>query len=180
MSKMTYENWMAHAEARRQRVRDEQVKSGRGELALPYVEAQETVRILGPALIRAGLDISIEEKRSMWNPDGPLSHAYRAWHRATSELHRHREAMNEEPSLHKQMGKHAIVERAKVRAWDWTPKIVTRPYLSFGVTTSDYFGSVTMRLTATMRLDPDTNKIVKPESSDFRWAEKKKSTCRFR
>lgn len=170
MSKMTYENWMAFAEARRQRVRDERVKSGRGELALPYVEAQETVRILGPALIRAGLDISIEEKRSMWNPDGPLSHAYRAWHRATSELHRHREAMNEELSLHKQMGSRAIVERAKVRAWNWTPKIVTRPELSFGVSTSA--SGLGIYLSATMSLDPDTNKIVKPSSSDFRWAER--------
>lgn len=164
MSKMTYENWLTLAAARRERMRNSD-----NEMALPYLEAQEAVRVLGPVLIRAGIDISIESKREMWNPDGPIGTPYRAWQRASQDLHRNREVMNEEPSLHKQMGKHAIVERAKVRAWDWTPMIVTRPHLAFGVTTSP---RNTLRLTATMRLDPDTNKIVKPESSDFRWAEK--------
>jgi len=164
MSKMTYENWLVHAAARRERMRNSD-----NEMALPYLEAQETVRVLGPVLIRAGIDISIEDKREMWNPDGPIGTPYRAWQRASQDLHRNREAMNEELSLHKQMGKHAIVERAKVRAWDWTQHIVTRPQLAFGVTTSP---RNTLRLVTTMRLDPDTNKIVKPGSTNWRWAEK--------
>lgn len=169
MSKMTYENWMAFAEARRQRVRD---SGNHSVFALPYIEAQETVRILGPALIRAGFDISIEEKRCMYNPDGPLSHAYRAWHRATSELHRNREAMNEEPSLQKQMGKVGIIARAKDRAWNWADKIVTRPNLSFAVKDWNFCKGIC--LYAEVRLDPDTGKIVQPGSSDWRWAETEK------
>lgn len=166
MSKMTYENWMAHAEARRQRVCD---SGNHSDLALPYIEAQETVRILGPALIRAGFDISIEEKRSMWNPDGPLSHAYRAWHRATSELYRHREAMNEEPSPHKQMGKDGIIARAQERAWNWAAKIVTRPGLRFAV--KSWNNGICLH--TDVRLDPDTNKIVNPGTGAWLWAEKK-------
>ena len=78
--------------------------------------------------------------------------------------------MNEELSLHKQMGNRAIVERAKVRAYNWTRQIVTRPYLAFGVTTAA--SDLGLYLMATMSLDPDTNKIVKPESSDYRYAER--------
>ncbi len=173
MSKMTYENWMAYAEARRQRVR-ERMRNSDNEMALPYVEAQETVRILGPALIRAGFDISIEEKRSVWNPDGPLNLAYRAWHRATCQLQRHREAMNEEPSPYKQMGKRGIVERAKERAWKHLRKITTRPHLAFSV--KDWHQltgkSTGICLYAEMRLDPETNKIVPFESSQWCYGNK--------
>ena len=165
MSKMTYENWLTHATARRERMRNSD-----NEVALPYLEAQETVRVLGPVLIRAGIDISIEAKREMWNPDGPIGTPYRSWQRASQDLHRHREAMNEEPSPEKQMGKHAIIARAKDRAWQWAAKIQTRPFLSFAVKDWNFCNGIC--LSADLRLDHETNKIIQHDSSNWCWGKK--------